>query len=526
MAPRGRGVIAGIVMNRASGEPVRKAAVILKWQERKQYWASSRTDASGRFIFDNLPAGSYSLGAHKAGQGSAFLGSSDNEELPDLLTLAPGERRDNIVLRLVRPSVISGMVLDGDGEPLTGAQVQLFLEGFPRGVRALVPASSVMTNDRGEYRFRNIAPGQYYVAAAKTIGRRLFLRENDVNEFYLRQFHGGQTEWTRATPLRINSGERVAGIDFRLPLVSGFQAVGQVFGIPDLPAGSENPSVQVSLSSFGMDATGQTYTVGAHAPDYRFRFGDAIPGVYALQASMTVGGKRYWALRKVDLTSDPGDLSLTLAPGITLSGSVRVEGMEADPAGYDVALVRGDGVTWNDSDISAKTGPGGRFTLENVPPGIWDINVGPIPSGGYLKSMSLGKQDVLREDMEITASTNAPLNIVISSRGGVVEGEVEGAAAKRRIYAILLVPFGENHRVMSFYGSAATDKDGKFEIKGVNPGPYRVFAFEKLPRRGLYDPELTAKIEELGVAVEVREAQRAKAKPVVISPAQVEKVLE
>ena len=44
----------------------------------------------------------------------------------------------------------------------------------------------------------------------------------------------------------------------------------------------------------------------------------------------------------------------------------------------------------------------------------------PVPRGGFIKSMLLGDQDVLTEDMVITSSTREPLRIVISTRGGVV----------------------------------------------------------------------------------------------------------
>jgi hypothetical protein len=131
--------------------------------------------------------------------------------------------------------------------------------------------------------------------------------------------------------------------------------------------------------------------------------------------------------------------------------------------------------------------------------------VTPVPRGGYIKSMHLGTQDVLTEEMEIGPGTNAPLNLVVSTNGGVIEGQVqlEGLAPQR--VAIWLAPAGKLRNVMSFYRSGVSADDGKFELRGVTPGKYKLFAMEQAIPGGWPNPDMAAQLDGLGESVEVGE---------------------
>ena len=61
--------------------------------------------------------------------------------------------------------VISGRVVDEDGDPISGASVQILRQAYMRGRKQLTPAQSNMTNDKGEYRIFGLAPGKYFVTA-------------------------------------------------------------------------------------------------------------------------------------------------------------------------------------------------------------------------------------------------------------------------------------------------------------------------------------------------------------------------
>src|ERR1700733_3367496 len=74
--PTGSGVISGAVVEASNNEAVRKAIVTLTWQGSPRAWATSRTDSSGQFKFEGLPAGKYDLRATKTGEGAAIYGAT------------------------------------------------------------------------------------------------------------------------------------------------------------------------------------------------------------------------------------------------------------------------------------------------------------------------------------------------------------------------------------------------------------------------------------------------------------------
>jgi hypothetical protein len=155
-------------------------------------------------------------------------------------------------------------------------------------------------------------------------------------------------------------------------------------------------------------------------------------------------------------------------------------------------------------------GKDGSFTFSNLLPGVWDINAGPIPPGGYLKSMHLGTQDVLTEEMVITSKTTSPLNIVISTQGASVEGDVTKGKDQPERAVVLLAPDGKFKDVTSFYRYAASDEKGHYLMKGITPGKYRLYMFAEFDQGYIEDPERFLKPwEPQSVPIELKEGQSA-----------------
>jgi hypothetical protein len=539
--PEGTGMIAGVVLQKANGEPVRKAIVTLTWFGNPRSWATAITDGAGRYKFENLPAGKYSIQASKEGAGNATYGGESMRQMFEYITLADGQKRTDIVLRMIRPAYVSGTVLDDQGDPIINAEVILWNEGYPRGVRELVHREATRSNDRGEFRLSINDTGRFYISAGDFSGFRH--QGNLPQDTYARQFYGGVTDWHRATPVTIGPGDQIRGIDIRLTPVRAFTLRGKVVGIPTPPQPPAPPEegVQVSAPTTFVNVqlgllseSGQVlnnYGAGAGPPHYTFQFPNLLPGKYRLSANSNVNAipgqmeapaKSYWGIQRLDLTSDPGEITVALAPPTDLKGQVRTEGGGFEKSEFTVRLTSPD-VPWQ--PVSAKTDPQGRFTLEQVPPGIWDINVEPIPPGGFIKSMRLGKQDVLTEDMEIGTATETPLNIVVSSRGGRVNGEISDPSfAGRRSVLVLLAPVGKFSRVMSFFAIVQSDQQGKFKMRGLTPGKYKLLAFEEAPPDDPRNPELAARLE--GQPVEVVEGEAIEAKVDVITSAQLREALK
>ncbi len=117
-------------------------------------WLSVKTDPStGRFRIAPLPAGTYRLQG-STGKGAAARRTSWSEAI----TLEMRENRDFGLLQMPRPGAVLASVLDGEGEPLDGANVSV-VESYGWGEIYWSAGDTV----RGAVRIPYLAPGEYRI---------------------------------------------------------------------------------------------------------------------------------------------------------------------------------------------------------------------------------------------------------------------------------------------------------------------------------------------------------------------------
>ena len=155
------GNIAGIVLDGSENSPLRRAIVTLSTVEAQPQDAVAWTDTNGRFSFGYLPPGRYQLRVTKDGYQPAANGAGNSRRPPAIIQLAAGETRSDFIFHLQLISSISGVVLDEDGDPLSGVQVQVMRPDFQRGKRKLMPGPMAMTVSNGHYRLSGLVGGQY-----------------------------------------------------------------------------------------------------------------------------------------------------------------------------------------------------------------------------------------------------------------------------------------------------------------------------------------------------------------------------
>jgi hypothetical protein len=118
--------------------------------------------------------------------------------------------------------------------------------------------------------------------------------------------------------------------------------------------------------------------------------------------------------------------------------------------------------------------------------------------------MHLGDQDDLTEDMTIHPSTTEPLNIVMSTRAALIEGDVIDGDQPARA-RVLLAPEEKVRHVFRFYRFAVADGQGHFEIKDAAPGQYELFPFDEFNPESIQDPDFLKPFESAGVSVDLGE---------------------
>jgi len=109
---RTKASLEGRVISSTTGAPLAKAMVTLDAGNDKKYRTLSGKD--GTFFFEDIEPNDYSVTIKRVG----YL----ENELPEL-SVAPGERKKDVELKLTPQGVISGRVVDEDGDPVPQAQV-------------------------------------------------------------------------------------------------------------------------------------------------------------------------------------------------------------------------------------------------------------------------------------------------------------------------------------------------------------------------------------------------------------------
>jgi hypothetical protein len=501
----GTGVISGSAVEASDNDPVRKAIVTLTWQGTPRSWATSRTDSSGQFKFEGLPPGKYDLRATKPSEGTAIYGATSVRELGELITLEDGETRAGVKLRFLHSATISGRVLDPHGDPAIHISVTLLRPGRNLGERVLVRYRGVSTNDRGEYRLDDIVPGQYYLHAEQP-------PEFGATEPLVQQFLGGARESKDSTILNIHGGENLTSVDFHMTSETAVPVHGHITGLPNTGHNAE----AITIFLWQADEYVETYTGTPQTlkpPDYAFSF-DLTPGRYRIDASAQVEGKAWTTSHFVDTRQASDEIALALARPRDIKGRLRIEGFGGPSVGsFDIRLThRGGG-----SRSSAQVAADGTFTLRQVSPGDdWVMNINPLPPGAFLKVARLGDQDIRFGRMQIGPGSEDAVSIIISMNTAQVHGEVDAGSGDSKRAGVLIAPTGQFTTLTRFYYDVAADASGKFELKDIAPGKYKIFALEKLAPAEFKTPEAVSQLDQFGEDIELAEGARLEVHPKLI----------
>src|SRR5262249_28114376 len=198
------------------------------------------TSADGKFTFENLVAGKYSLEGLKSGFVAAAYDQHD--QFSTAIVTGAGIDTENLILRLSPTAVISGRVLDEAGEPVRQAQVSLYRNNHFQGVDQIQIANAAQTDDLGVYELASLMPGTYFVAvqgqpwyavhpsAPADVGdshgnvRPKADVDRSLDVAYPVTYYENATEPEGATPIQILGGEHLQ-IDMSLSPVPSLRLI-------------------------------------------------------------------------------------------------------------------------------------------------------------------------------------------------------------------------------------------------------------------------------------------------------------
>jgi hypothetical protein len=508
--PEDKCSLEGAVLNSATGEPLKKVQIMLRKQgEMGSSGAGATSDASGRFSIKDVDPGRYMLVASRNGfVQQAYGAKGANRGGP--ITLEAGRNMKDLTFRLIPQGVITGRIADEDGDPLANVTVQIQRYTYFRGRRQLTPANSSGTNDLGEYRLYDLAPGKYYVSASSRGMDAMAAQagpQGAAEESYATAYYPNASNPEAAAPIQVTPGAQIRGIDITLVRTRAARVRGRV-----VSAITNKPIRNGNLFLTPKDGSALGFMNRTFARNFdskgNFEMHGVLPGSYLLVADLFEDGRRLSARVPVEVGSANVDgIVVSLGPIPDVTGKVTAEG-NADTKGAALH-VRLDPM----SSVAMGGAAGGQvsndstFRFQNVSPDVYQVNVLGTPENFYLKSVRFGDADITDSGLDFMQGTQAgELSVLISPNGGQVEGSVENAKGDPAGAAIVvLIPDAPRRQLQRYYKTANADQNGHFTIKGIPPGEYKLFAWEQVEYGAYQDPDFLKPFESSGESVSISE---------------------
>ncbi|MGE5570722.1 MAG: carboxypeptidase regulatory-like domain-containing protein [Rhodospirillales bacterium] len=503
-----RCTVEGRVVKAGTGEPLSKAKILLQKTDSRDAFYSASTNESGRFVIQNVPPGRYRLGAERNGYLRTYYGQRRPNQPGTVLRLEPGQRVDNIVVNLVPFGVISGRVVDEDGEPMSRVRVAAMRLNFINGRRDLAPVGSAdTTDDRGQYRLFGLAPGKYYISAtpSPSFGG---IPEADGDEEYVALFYPGVTDPGQAAPLEVAAGAEINSVDFRLARMPTVRVRGKVLSaVPDI-------RVERGIVVFLMPR-GTPFSSGKNAvvdQEGNFVIRGVAPGSYVLTAFRADRQRRLFGRLPLEVgASSIDNVQLVLLPGLEVTGRVRFEEGTGKMETLRVLLDSLSG-SIGGSGGSVAVKPDGSFVLQNMAADEYRISVLGLTEDCYLKAARVGGMNVLDRSLDLTrGDVPGPIELLVSEAGGRVEGTVLKDDQQPAAGAtVVLVPDSDRRHRSVLFRSTFADDSGNFVLRGIPPGNYRLLAWEDVEYGAWLDPDFLRGFERSGEALSISERSRHK----------------
>jgi hypothetical protein len=267
------------------------------------------------------------------------------------------------------------------------------------------------------------------------------------------------------------------------------------------------------------DDTKQVGTVPLAPTNGKFEVSNIPPGAYDLFArvpdpgSQAAGGAPVaWGRARLDVRDvDVPNISIMIPQAVDVKGTVSAPGGKM-PSSIRVQLMPDDTAAkipayQEVSRRSAIVDAAGAFAVPAVPQGRFRVSaIAGLPQDIYLADVRQNAQSVFDTGFEVNSGNTALLEIILGAGAGTLTGVVEDGPTKVAAGAtVVLVPETKRRSNRALYVSAISDASGRFTLRGVAPGDYKVFAWESIPAYAHVNAAFMAKHEDRGKLVHMNQ---------------------
>jgi hypothetical protein len=495
------------------------------------------TDSQGRFAVRDLDAGTYRLSVGANGYAKQEYGQRSAGGQGTPVNLNSGQSA-TVSISLTPTGNISGRIRDNSGQPVVGLQVQALKSNYNgNGQRTFQSAGSSLTDDRGEYRLFWITPGRYYVMAVSVANSNAGALISNPNAMMgdgiAPTFYPGSTDISQAAVIDVRPGSDVGGAD----VIVNRQPSGRIRGrVIDSRNGQAPDVVSISLNTpLLAGGSNISNSVVSYDPrDGTFELHDVSPGPHSIRVTLpsssntvtpanagtiSAAGQAVFGQVALNVMGDVDGVVVTLSAGVSISGRLSMEGLDmpGTPSTVSLSSYRTQlrpassavfPSTGGPQPQSQATSADGVFRIDNVVPGEYVVAIAPLPGNVYVKQVRFNQNDVLSKPMQFSSSDSGTLEVLLSSRGGQIDGTVvdERQRGIPNTQAVL-IPDRQRDRI-DLYKIGMSDANGLFTLRGIAPGDYHVFAWEAIDPYAYFDPDVIKQFELKGKPVHIVESAK------------------
>ncbi|MDR3698228.1 MAG: carboxypeptidase regulatory-like domain-containing protein [Candidatus Sulfopaludibacter sp.] len=482
-------VVRGVVTDQSTGKPVTNVKLFLVRQSSREIPSLlQRSGEQGGFCFETVDPGDYLLETQRA----AYLDGTYGGGV--VLAVRAGSELEPLSVKLVRRAILSGTVVEGDGEPFARAEVHVYRRLRSREDSGQDEVESQETDDRGVFRFGDLPPGTYYLGVtAKARDFNMPLLDaggKPRQEGYTESFYSAAARFEDAKPVVLQAGKDVTGLLLTLRKTQFRHIAGKVVGAPEgAYLRLQHPD---GTTSSGIRADGSFYRGGLE------------PGQYTveLRAGNLLRGKK-----EVDLSSGDADgvtitADQTAAADFTLPVQFRAEkaGEPYRPSSNTfLVLLKG-----NEARL-AQMSADGTFQFTNLTPDLYRLERVWVGGDFYVKRILLGGESTDGRTLDLRNGNPGGMQIVVARKSAALTGRLVGdtPVLSQAVTILLIDDLGRIGE------STHADQNGQFRMEHVAPGKYRLFALEQFESSN-WDSDLADALQAKSLAVELGDGEMKK----------------
>lgn len=521
-APK-RGRILGKAVNSVTNEPIRKANIQLQAPEMGRQGIAAVTDNEGNFVFENLDPGNYRMTGEKAGFVRSTYGTRSSMSMGGTIAVGAGAEVKDIVIKITPAAVISGRILDEEGEPLEGVSVVPLRRMNRNGAMTWSMAGmQANTNDRGEFRLSSLAPGPVRLVAQVNrfgpggpSGPTMVGKE----EFsYPRTYYPGVDSVDQAQSIVLQPGQEFGGVQIAMKRTRVYRIKGKYTGTVGEGA-QGRVSVQIrekNPGDFGSMVFGLPGNM-VNPKDGSFELTNVRPGQYKLIVMDFHDGGRPKTSGSVEVAVGNENVEgVVISPQTlgTVSGKVNLElDPQAPPNQPSISLKSIQvqlipiemGVMMFSNPVTVSED--GTFKIENVSPDQYRIAVNGAFGRTYVKSILSGGRDIKDQPLDLSGGS-AQLEITLSMKVAKLSGTVEKSNPSAMPGAVVLERIGATMNSMATPSPyLSVSQTGTFSANALAPGEYRAYAFEEVDFMQARDPEFLRKFASKATELKIAEGE-------------------